>query len=90
MNNPSLVEEITRERLELLGTSFIPQHSDARVLDQLLYKWPHSRSVIARVLIDKYADLARTGWLLTEAIIRRDVKKLFIDNFHEWISQITP
>ena len=88
MNNPSLVEEITRERLELLGTSFIPQHSDARVLDQLLYKWPHSKAVIARVLIDKYSDLARTGWSLTEAIIRRDIKRLLADNFNEWISQI--
>lgn len=28
LNNPSIVEEITRERLELLGTSFIPQHSE--------------------------------------------------------------
>jgi hypothetical protein len=32
LNNPSMVEEITRERIELLGTSFIPQHSDARGL----------------------------------------------------------
>src|SRR5438874_6008804 len=47
LNNPSLVEEITRMRIELLGTSFIPQHSDARVLDQLIYKWDHSRAVIA-------------------------------------------
>src|SRR5690606_3636134 len=29
LNNPSLIEEITRMRLELLGTGFIPQHSDA-------------------------------------------------------------
>ena len=34
LNNPSIVEEITRERIELLGTSFIPQHSDARVLEK--------------------------------------------------------
>ena len=33
-------------RIELLGTSFIPQHSDARVLDQLIYKWDHSRQII--------------------------------------------
>jgi len=38
LNNPSLVEEITRMRFELLGVSVIPQHSDARVLDQLVYK----------------------------------------------------
>ncbi|HEV2761511.1 MAG TPA: hypothetical protein VGV38_00855 [Pyrinomonadaceae bacterium] len=38
LNNPSIIEEITEERIELLGTSFIAQHSDARVLDQLIYK----------------------------------------------------
>ena len=47
LNNPSLVDEITRMRLELIGLSMIPQHSDARVLDQVVYKWAHSRSVIA-------------------------------------------
>ena len=30
LNNPSLIEEIERMRIELLGTSFIPQHSDAQ------------------------------------------------------------
>ncbi len=48
LNNPSIVEEITRERIEMLGMSFIPQHSDARVLEQLIYKWkqhtPHPRA----------------------------------------------
>ncbi len=88
MNNPSLVKEITQERFEMLGTSFIPQHSDARVLDQLLYKWPHSRAVISKVLADKYADLVRTGWTLTESHIRRDVKMLFEDNFNSWIAQV--
>jgi len=39
LNNPSLIEEMTRMRIELLGTSMIPQHSDSRVLDQLVYKW---------------------------------------------------
>jgi hypothetical protein len=43
LNNPSIVEEITRERIELLGTSFIPQHSDARVLEQVIYKWRNTR-----------------------------------------------
>jgi hypothetical protein len=85
MNNPSIVEEITRERLELLGTSFIPQHSDARVLDQLLYKWPHSRAVVSKVLVDKYSDLAKTGWMLTEIAVKRDVQRLFADNFNDWI-----
>lgn len=85
LNNPSIIEEITRERLELLGTSVIPQHSDARVLDQLTYKWTHSRAIIGKVLADKYADLAETGWPVTEADIRRDVKLLMHDNFTNFV-----
>ena len=50
LNNPSIVEEITSERLELLGSTMIPQHSDARILDQLIYKWAHSRRTISRAL----------------------------------------
>jgi hypothetical protein len=81
LNNPSLIEEITRMRVELLGTSFIPQHSDARVLDQLIYKWDHSREMIARVLVDKYIDLAATGWRASDDEIQRDVRLLLTDNF---------
>lgn len=76
-NVPTLIEEITRLRLELLGLSCTPQHSDARVLDQLIYKWQHSRRLIAKVLVEKYADLAATGWEPTPAEIERDVKDLF-------------
>jgi len=84
MNNPSLIDEITRMRMEMLGTSFIPQHSDARILDQLLYKWDHSRDVIGRVLADKYRDLARAGWRVTRAQMERDVRLLLRDNFLEF------
>ena len=77
LNNPSLVREITAMRLELLGLSFIPQHSDARVLDQLIYKWTHSRKVIGEVLVDKYSDLQATGFNVTAEKIVRDLKGLF-------------
>lgn len=40
-----VVCQITSMRVEILGTGFTAQHSDARVLDQLLYKWSHSRKV---------------------------------------------
>lgn len=76
-NIPSVVEEMTRERLELLGLSFTPQHSDARVLDQLIYKWDHSRQVITRVLVEKYQQLSATGWRLTAADVKRDTAHLF-------------
>jgi hypothetical protein len=80
LNNPSLVEEITRMRVELLGTGFIPQHSDARVLEQLVYKWDHSRRIIGRVLSDKYTDLAAAGWDVKESDVRRDVKLMLEDH----------
>jgi hypothetical protein len=85
LNDPSLIEEMTRMRLELIGPTIIPQHSDARVLDQVIYKWEHSREVIANVLCDKYDDLVRTGWTVSEAEIRRDVKALFGGNFWRFL-----
>ncbi|GGH85988.1 hypothetical protein JOD43_003152 [Pullulanibacillus pueri] len=86
LNNPTLIEEITAMRFELLGTSVIPQHSDARILDQLVYKWDHSRKIIAKVLTRQYQNLIDAGWTLTEEDIRRDVKQLFNDNFWDFIS----
>lgn len=85
VNNPSLIDEITRMRVELLGTSFIPQHSDARILDQLVYKWDHSRKRIAGVLADKYKDLAAAGWPVTRVQIERDAQLLLADNFLEFL-----
>ncbi len=85
LNNPSLIEEMTRMRLELLGTSFCPQHSDARILDQLIYKWDHSRRIIAKVLADKYADAVEAGFRLTEEHVRRDAALLLRDNFRDFL-----
>ncbi len=85
MNNPSIIEEITRERLELLGLSVIPQHSDARILDQLVYKWQHSRQIIADVLAEKYQTLLDAGWCVTRSEIARDVGNLFGGNFERFL-----
>ncbi len=87
LNNPSLIEEMTRMRLELLGTTIIPQHSDSRVLDQLLYKWNHSRRIIGKVLIDKYADIVDTGWVLTDKDIQADVERLLKGNFIDFLTR---
>ena len=85
LNNPSIVSEITRERFELLGQSFIPQHSDARVLEQLIYKWQHARRQIADALYDSYKRLLNRGRAVTTEEISRDVNRLFSGNFNEWI-----
>jgi hypothetical protein len=76
-NVPVLIEEMTRMRLELIGLSVTPQHSDARVLDQIIYKWNHSRRIIAQVLAEKYTDVAETGWTVTRSEVERDVQDLF-------------
>lgn len=60
-NNPSISEELTWMRIETLGTAFTRQHSDARVLDVLMYKWSHPRDVIGKVLVDMYEKLFATG-----------------------------
>ncbi|MDE3000734.1 MAG: glucuronate isomerase [Gemmatimonadota bacterium] len=77
LNNPSIIREVTAERLELLGSGFVPQHSDARVLDQLLYKWTHSINAIAPVFVRKYEALRNAGWPLTEQDVRNDVARMF-------------
>ncbi|GAA3403387.1 glucuronate isomerase [Paenibacillus hodogayensis] len=87
LNNPVLIGEMTRMRLELLGTSVIPQHSDARVFDQLLYKWSHSKQIISDVLIEKYSDIADTGWQLEREEIERDVADLLHNNFWNFLSK---
>jgi len=85
LNNPSIVAEITRERLEMLGTTFIPQHSDARVLEQVIYKWRNTRRTIAPILADSYGVLAADGRQVTRDDIRRDIRKLFRSNFENFV-----
>lgn len=85
MNNPSIVEEITRERLEMLGTSFIPQHSDARVLEQVIYKWRNTRRTLGPILTNTYSLLHQDGRAVTRADIDRDVERLFRSNAESWI-----
>ncbi len=84
LNNPSIVEEITRERIELLGTSFIPQHSDARVLEQVIYKWRNTRRTLAPILTNAYRLIQDDGGGISRRDIQRDVNRLFRSNFENW------
>jgi len=84
MNTPSLMEDMTRMRIELLGTGFTMQHSDARIVDQLIYKWKHTREVLIKVLLDKYQDLIAVGWTPTIEEIERDAKALLGGSFDEF------
>jgi hypothetical protein len=86
MNNPSIVEEITRERIEMLGTSFIPQHSDARVLEQVIYKWGNTRRTLAPLLSETYRVLSEDGRPVARRDIQRDVTRLFRSNAEDWMA----
>lgn len=85
LNNPSVVEEMTRERIEMLGASFIPQHSDARVLEQVIYKWRNTRRTLAPILANTYQLLAEDGRPVTRAEIKQDITRLFRTNFERWV-----
>lgn len=87
-NVPHLVDEITRMRLELIGLSCTPQHSDARVMDQLIYKWAHFRQVLTEVLADKYLDLEAAGWPVGRQAIARDVQELFGGAFERFCGAV--
>jgi hypothetical protein len=84
LNNPSIVEEITRERLEMIGTTFIPQHSDARVLEQVIYKWRNTRRTMGPILANAYNLLSEDGRAVNVGDIQQDVKRLFRTNFEKW------
>lgn len=85
LNNTSIVEEITRERLEMLGASFIAQNSDVRVLEQLIYKWRNTRRTVGSVLARQFAVLAEDGREATRVEIDRTVERLFRSNFESWV-----
>jgi hypothetical protein len=50
-------------------------------LDQVIYKWDHSRQIMTDVLTDKYTHLTQTGWSLTDQAIQRDVNNLLGGSF---------
>jgi hypothetical protein len=81
LNNPSIVEEITRERIEMLGTSFIPQHSDARILEQVIYKWRNTRRTMSPIFTNAYHLLTEDGWQPSRSSIKQDITRMFRTNF---------
>lgn len=81
LNTTSIIEEMTRERFELLGSAFVPQHSDARVLEQLIYKWRHARKMIGSCLAERYDGLEGLGYVVTDEQIRADAQRLLAGNY---------
>ncbi len=73
LNNEAMVDEITRMRLDLLGPSFVPQHSDARVLEQLVFKWRRSRRWLTAPFAARYRELAASGRRVDREVVRQDL-----------------
>ena len=86
-NDPSIIAEMTLQRLELLGATFTANHSDARVLDQLIYKWTHTRQTVADVLATKYRLLFEAGWRPTRTDVARDVRSVLGGAFEEFLAK---
>ena len=55
---------------------------------QLLYKWPQP-SVVAEALADQYAGVIQNGRPVTLDEIKRDVARLFVENFRRWTPMAT-
>ena len=69
----------------MLSFSFIPQHSDTRVLEQVIYKWLNTRRTLAPILYEQYRLLAEDGRMVSRADIQRDITRLFRTNAESWI-----
>ena len=84
---PSLMEDAARLRVELLGLSMTPHHSNARVLEHLIARWADARRVVIDVLKSKYLALAEAGWEVGETEVRRDAEALFGGAFEAFLQR---
>ena len=85
-NTHSMINEITQRRIELLGTSFTFQHSDSRILEQLIYKWIQSKAILKDILITNYNKLISCGYPLTIEHIQKDIYNLTGGKYLEFIN----
>ena len=75
-NNESIIENLLKQRFELLGDNFILQHSDARILDQLVYKWLDFKSIYIKVMVQKCHKLLSHGYKIKTIDLEKKI------NFH--------
>ena len=75
-DNESIIENLLKQRFELLGDNFIVQHSDARIIDQLVYKWLDFKSIYIKVMVEKYQKLLSLGYKIKATDLESKI------NFH--------
>ena len=85
MNQPTIIKQILKMRIDMLGFSFIPQHSDARVSDQLIYKWNHFKKILHPILLEYYQELLDKNFPISENILQRDIDNLLCGNAKKYL-----
>ena len=85
MNQPTIIKQILKMRIDMLGFSFIPQHSDARVSDQLIYKWKHFKKILHPILLEYYQDLLDKNFPISENTLQRDINNLLSGNAKNYL-----
>ena len=85
MNQPTIIKQILKMRIDMLGFSFIPQHSDARVSDQLIYKWSHFKKILHPILLKYYQELLDKNFPISENILQRDIDNLLSGNAKKFL-----
>lgn len=78
-NNQSIIENLLQQRLELLGDGFIFQHSDARIHDQLIYKWQDFKNIYSLNMTKNYQNLLNLGFRVKPSELENKIKHHFED-----------
>lgn len=73
LNQKKMVSNILDQKINLLGFNFIAQHSDARVFEQLIYKWITFKEILSEVLYEKYNSLEKDGLIISEKKVKKDM-----------------
>ena len=53
----------------------------------MIYKWAHSKKILADALFEKYSGLLASGWALDEKEVERDVAGLLGGNFRAFLER---
>ena len=87
LSNPAMVAPLTQMRLDMLGSTFVAQVSDSHVLEQLIGKWVHFKSVLVEVLAQAYSSLEALGYLVESEQIERDLRDLLGESFWRFLGK---
>ena len=68
----------------MLGTNFTFQHSDCRVLEQLLYKWKHSREALKLALRGEIRKVWENGGC-NRVDVRKVVERITGGSYEEFL-----